>query len=352
MPILAVKIENEASLLMNEFFDYNGFCYAVSCSRLTRGAECIALEDFYECTVRSKQIENIPVIFVLDGEIIGWYKKAKIYRELQRISVFLEGNIEAGISEACLLARSQRIGSVNFGFKEKFYEVIESGDERFEFLERLTQRPANGLKISFACSGSFYSGDRLRMIAHQYRDNPEAAKKHQLAFCLEKCGQAAEHVMSDKCQDIRELKTMYDYAKQAVLYDRTSADVWYYMAMACEQLGFVKEGLKAVEKAIDIEPDGDDLLVLKGHLLYALKKYDEAAACYQEAVEINPDDGYFLCLGQVRLAQGNVDSAYKAYKKVSDKEILNECGINLKDMEKRWPFVAVRGFSLKELFKK
>lgn len=352
MAILAVKVENEASLLLNEFFDYNGFCYAVSCSRMKRSEECISLEDFYECTVRSKWIENIPVIFVLDGAIIGWYKKAKIYRELQRISVFLEGNIKAGISDACLLSRSERIGSIEFDFKEKFYEVIESGDERLGFLEILTERPVKGLSISFARSDSFYSGDRLRLTAQKYRGAPEAAKKQQLAYCLEKCAETAEHIMSDRCRDIRELKTMYDYAKQAVVYNRGSADAWYYAAMACEQLGFVKEGLKAIEKALEIEADGDDLLVLKGHLLYALEKYSEAAACYQEAIEINPDDSYFLCLGQARIAQGNVDSAYKAFKKISDKEMLKECGINLKDMEKRWPFVAVRGFSLKELFKK
>lgn len=351
MPVLAVKIENEASLLMNEFFDYHGFCYAVSKSRLEGGSECIALEDFYECTVQSTVIKNIPVIFVADGKIAGWYKKAEIYRSLQRIAVFLEGNICAPIAEVCLLPKSERISGFAFDFKEKLYEVVETGDERLKQILTMLEKPVKTLDISYARSVSFYFGDRLRLTAARYKNNTKQAKAAQLNACIEQCAKTALRVMNDECKDIRELKTMYDYAKQALVYDRNSTDGWYYMAMACEQLGFVKEGLKAIEKALSAEADGDDLMVLKGHLLYALKKYDEAAACYREAIEICPEDGYRMCLGQAYLAAGNMDAAYKAYKNVSDKSVLEAAGVNLKAMEKRWPFVAMRGFSLKELFK-
>lgn len=351
MPVLAVKIENEASLLMNEFFDYHGFCYAISRSRVAGNVECMALEDFYECTVQSTIIKNIPVIFVADGKIAGWYRQAEIYRALQRVSVFLEGNICAQTGAACLLPKSERICHVPFNFKEKFYEVIESGDERHEKLLEILQKPVKSIEISYAKADSFYSGDRLRLTASKYKNDIKQAKAAQLQLCIEQCAQIALNVMNDKCRDIQELKTMYAYARQALVYDRNAVDGWYYMAMACEQLGFVKEGLKAIDKALAAEDDGDDLLVLKGHLLYALKKYDEAADCYRAAIEICPEDGYHMCLGQAYFAAGQMDAAYKAYKNVADKSLLEAAGINLKAMEKRWPFAAVRGFSLKELFK-
>ena len=351
MPVLAVKIENEASLLMNEFFDYNGSCTAISRSRLEGGSECIALEDFYECTVQTDKIENIPVVFVFDGKIVGWYRQAEVYRRLLRISVFLEGNIRAKIWEVCLLPKSERVEGFDFNFKEKFYEVIESGDVRLLRLTRLMNQEVRTLDISYGKADSFFSGDRLRMIGAPFRNDMTRAALAKAKYCIERCGETAMRVMRDECRDIRELKTMYDYAKQALVYDRKSVDALYYMAMACQQLGFIKEGLKAIGKAISAEPDGDDLLILKGHLLYALEKYGEAEACYKAAIEICPEDSYKMCLGNVQFAAGNVDEAYKTYKGIEDKLLLEEAGINLKAMEKRWPFAAVRGFSLKDLFK-
>lgn len=351
MPVLAVKIENEASLLMNEFFDYNGSCTAISRSRIEGGSECIALEDFYECTVQTDMIENIPVIFVSEGKIVGWYKKANVCRKLLRISVFLEGNIRAKIWDVCLLPKSERVDGFDFNFKEKFYEVIESGDVRFARLTRLLNEDVRLLDISYAKADSFFSGDRLRMIGMKFQGDMKRASAAKAVYCIDQCGETARRVMSDECSDIRELKTMYDYAKQALIYDRKSVDALYYAAMACEQLGFIKEGLKFIGKAIASEPDGDDLFVLKGHLLYAFGKYGEAEACYKTAIEICPEDNYRMCLGNVQFAAGNVDEAYKTYKGVEDKSLLEAAGINLKAMEKRWPFVAVRGFSLKDLFK-
>lgn len=351
MPVLAVKIENEASLLMNEFFDYNGSCFAISRSRLAGAEACIALEDFYECTVQTEVLKDIPVVFVADGKIAGWYKRAAIYRRLQRISVFLEGNICAKVTDVCLLPKAGRIGGTEFNFKEKLYEVIESGDVRFESLMEMMANAAVSLNIAYTKADSFFSGDRLRLTGAQYKNDMKRAASAKAAYCIERCSETARRVMGDGCSDIRELKTMYDYAKQALIYDRKSVDALYYLAMACEQLGFIKEGIKAIEKALEKEPDGDDLLVLKGHILYALEKYDEAEGCYKEALEICPDDGYRMCLGNVQFVSGNVDAAYKTYKSVEDKSLLDMAGINLKAMEKRWPFVAVRGFSLKDFFK-
>ncbi len=353
MAILAVKIEHEASLLMNEFFDYNGLCCAISCSRGERREECINLEDFYECTIRTNRIEDVPVVFLAEDQIIGWYEKAEICRSRRHISMFLEGNMTAPSVSARLLPKSERISGIPFNFQNKFYEVIESGDERLDRIQNLMNTAKSFVPICFSQAGSFYSADRLRLIGQKYRKNKEEAFRKMYDYCIEKCEETAQRVMNDLCMDIRELKTMYAYAKQSLIYQKNSVDGLYYLAMACDQLGFVKEGLKAIGKAVQAEPDGDDLYVMKGHLLFAAQKYEEAAQSYQEAVDINPDDNYLIYLAQTKAVQGNMDAAYKIYKKVSDPSLLDEKGIRLKDMERRWPFAAaIRGFSLKDLFRK
>ena len=47
MAILAVKIDNRATLRMNEFFDYAGQCWALSTDREQDGVMGAELEDFY-----------------------------------------------------------------------------------------------------------------------------------------------------------------------------------------------------------------------------------------------------------------------------------------------------------------
>jgi len=349
MALMAVKIENEASLMMNEFFDYNGTCWAVTAERSGRKKECTCLEDFYECTVQTEWLEDVPVLFVVEGQVAGWYRSAKIYRNRQIISAFLEGNVCARTLDVRLLARDSRIPCPEINFEHQMYAVIEQDDERYGHLTAMMEGKKHFIEIRYDLVQSFYSGDRVRM-AGASQVNSRAAVKQMRDYCIEKCGEYAGKVMSDQCRDIRELKTMYHYAKAALKYDSKCVDGLYYLAMACEQLGFVKEGFKAIEKALLMEPDGDDLLALKGHLLFSSGKYEAAAQKYQEAYEIQPLDGYLMCTGQAWFALGNVDQAYKAYQKVSDKKLLEDSGINLKDMERRWPFVALRGFSLKDFF--
>ena len=127
-------------------------------------------------------------------------------------------------------------------------------------------------------------------------------------------------------------------------------DGYYYKAMAEEQLGFVKEGLRSVNRALQLEPDGADIIALKANLLAAMGSYEDAAALYSESFDISGYESYLLVKGRVLLMMGNVDAAYKVFREITDRELLLAAGINLKDMEHRWPFVAIRG--LKSLLKK
>ncbi|MFR4970659.1 MAG: hypothetical protein ACLTDC_08890 [Lachnospiraceae bacterium] len=75
MAILVVRIEDASTLLMNEFFDYNGRCYALTRSRKKNTDVCINLEDFYEGTVSGgESLADIPVAFAAHKHWDGGWK--------------------------------------------------------------------------------------------------------------------------------------------------------------------------------------------------------------------------------------------------------------------------------------
>ena len=143
--------------------------------------------------------------------------------------------------------------------------------------------------------------------------------KKPLDICIEQCTALAERLMNDEIENIIEIKVLWEYAKLAVTYNSRSADGYYYQAMAEEQLGFVRQGLKSIDKALKLEDDGDDMYALKGNLLMAYGKIEEAVKMYRLANEIHPMEDYRRIL---------------------------------KNMEKQWPYVAVRGFKLKNVFRR
>lgn len=344
MAILAIRIEDAASILLNEFFDYGGQCWAISRDRKKNTEECMPLEDFYECTIRTEWLDDVPVVFVCDDHIIGWYTSARIYRKLKVLSPFMEGNIVADVRQAKLLASGQKTDSIQLEFEDQYYKVIDEYDVLHVKLSEMMKDPGlKTIEIRFDLLPSGYDGKKVRMAAGIGKRQSDAAFK-MADYCLDQCNEIAYKAMNDQCRDIRDFKTMYDYASEVTKMLSKNTDGWYYLAMACEQTGRVKEGIKAIEKALALEPDGDDLIALKGHLLFAMERYEQAITCYQEAHDISPEDGYLLCIGQTYLVMGKVDMAYKAYKRISDPEVLKEKGIDLKDIEHRWPFVAIRNF--------
>lgn len=61
------------------------------------------------------------------------------------------------------------------------------------------------------------------------------------------------------------------------------ADGYYYEAMADEQLGRVRQGMKAIEKALRIEPEAADLMAVKGQLLVGMNRNEAAAQWFHKA---------------------------------------------------------------------
>ena len=363
MAILAVRIEDEGTLRFNEFFDYNGKCYALSKSRASSCATGIVLEDFYECTVLTDWIEDIPVIFLWEDpsnkkmKICGWYRKAKIWRKVMQPCLFLEGNICARSLDAVMLTAASRPEAVRplpertVDFGDKMYRVIENDEDGYEQLEAIMEKawPQETIRYDLVPSAMDKGAIRREAAALMGACGGDS-RKARYEVCIRQCMAYGQMLMDDACKDIGDIKTLRDYGKMAVTLRSGQADGYYYEALADEHLGFVKEGLKAVNKALNIEPDGADILALKANLLADMGDYSQAASLYSESFDISADEAYLLMKGRVLFIMGNVDGAYEVYRRITDKELLEAAGINLNDMERRWPFVAIRG--LKNLLKK
>lgn len=162
----------------------------------------------------------------------------------------------------------------------------------------------------------------------------------------------AGRLMGDACRDICEIRALELYAEQACVLNGRAADGYYYLAMACHQLGQVKKGMKAIEKALKLEPEAADILAMKGNLLISMGYAEAAAGLFHKAWTSEGDEDYLILEGRAWMFKGQMDRAMACLKQVSNKQALEDAGINLKDMERRWPFINVRGFSLRHLLGK
>ena len=364
MAILLVRVEEQASLPMNEFFDYDGICWALSRSRSASGTECIRLDDFYDSDVSAAEIAPVTVVFVCkedslkvdeDGWIkigdseddrgwqaVGWYRSARVFRNLQLPSLFLEGNIRADARDVTLLPLKDRFPvecsfkTENGGFlgkheEETFYEVVETMDNRHDELRRrIDSYQGQGEFLSFA----------------QAQARPQAGLLRSYESCIDRCSQIAEALMSDECQDIRQIKEMQICAQKAASLRRNDADGHYYLAMASYHLGQVKKAAKAIGRAQALEPDAADIMALKASILVSMGHIPDAAKLFHEAWLEDADEDYLIMEGRTYMNAGQMDQAHACFKKVSDEELLAANGINLKDMEKKWPFMNLRGITL------
>lgn len=320
MAILAVKIDDRATLRMNEFFDYAGFCWALSKDREQDGIMGAELEDFYDATVRSSQMDDVPVVFVYEDQILGWYKKAVVYRYIRRPSLFMEGNICANVRDVCLLLKPEPFSGMNFG-KEKNYLVIEKGDIRYEMLVRLIETSKGPFE---AVEYAKVPMDGRRKLSVKCR-----TPKERIGHLLELCEIFAQEIMDDQCSGIGTIKALSEISLEATRMEAANVNAWYYHAMANYHLGNVKKGLKSIDRAIRLEPNADDLLVMKGNLMVSNGCLEEALTCYESAYAIVPDDSYYVMAGQACRCMGNRIAADQYYKKVKDSEVLEEFGITL-----------------------
>lgn len=339
MAILMIRIEDIRSLPLNEFFDYNNHCYALTRSRTLQEDVCIDLEDFYDASFQTEQLSGIPVIFVSEDSsshalsLLGWYKKAEIYRKSQRKSLFMEGNVVADAADVVKLPTPQELKGFRWLTGGQLYDVIEPEDSRYPMLESLISR-----NLPSGSAGNAFLRYPYLLVT---TDNKAM---HNYEACIHYCDEFAAMIMQDECEDIRGIKALEQYASRAASLKRESADGHYYLAMAYDQLGFIRPGMKAIEKALRLEPDAPDLHGEKASLLTGMGYLTQAASEYQKAYELSEEEDYLLMEGRVLLMNRQIQQGYECLRAIKDQSLLEKAGIHLQDLESRWPFINVRGF--------
>ncbi len=336
MAYLLIKIEDTASLALNEFFDYNGRCYALAGSRSGDEGDSFRMEEFYEASRDTEELEDIPVFFAAGDDrepvILGWYRRAKISKKVKNLSLFLQGNVEADAQEAVLLPEENWTVRIRWQAPGQTHEVVEEEDMRYAILQKLLQKEPE--------ENAF-----LRYAKAAVRLEPKLVSQPEK--CLEYCGQLARVLLDNQCQDISEIKLLEQYAAKMKAKCPKNPDGYYYHALACCHLGFFRDGMKSIQKAIQLEPEAADLQALKGMLLAEKGYYQDSAACLHEAYEKNREEEYLLLEGRVFSFAGQMDRAYECFAVVQDQTLLADAGIHLQDMEKRWSFADLLSFRRK-----
>ncbi len=355
MAILLVRVLYENSLPLNEFFDYNGYCYA------NYGVNIL---DFYEATAKTEALSDITVVFVNSegSKIIGWYEKAEVSAKSQTISLFLEGNIKAKASDAVFLeeavelsdySRSQRISKSVYDVASqseqttkpqasqsvqttepkviqpgRSYEVIECEDCRYDLLMDFIRQ-------------ADYKNVMLRYPFVNIETDERSRKS--LEMTRQYCQVLAGNLMEDNCNGIMDIKALEKYAKQLIKLSHNDSDGYYYHSMACYQLGLVRDAMKSIEKAIQIDGEEADFLAQKANILCSMKHYGEAQKLYKQAFLLENDEIYRIYEGRALILMGQMEQAYKIFDSVEDKQMLEDCGIatKLETMDKKWSFSKI-----------
>ncbi len=113
-----------------------------------------------------------------------------------------------------------------------------------------------------------------------------------------------------------------DYAKainlfkKAVKENKNDAPSWYWLGTAYLKKGKLKDGVKAMERAVQIDPKRESRVVGLA-LAYMLSRNSKAQATARQALELNPKnvDAHYL-LGQIAIQNGSFNIAYERANKV------------------------------------
>ena len=106
--------------------------------------------------------------------------------------------------------------------------------------------------------------------------------------------------------------------EQAIAIDPGFALAYAGLANACGQYHewreqhprWIERGMAACERGIALQPNLPELLVARGRLAYAQKKYDEARDCAEQAIQRKPNcEGVYDVLGRALFVSGEVQRA-------------------------------------------
>ncbi|MBE6022075.1 MAG: tetratricopeptide repeat protein [Cellulosilyticum sp.] len=261
------------------FQHVNGYYYGYG-----EGMDTFPIEKFEGVSSSDEAVHDVTVIWTAhnrkgENKVIGWYKKATIYKEMKE-SLSLD-------SERTIFKYSIKAPA-----KEALLLPVE--------LRLLDARPME--------EGVYFESDEsvirdIAMYIHNYQD--------------------------DKMNFVFQEK---DLEGKSVL---NFPEFEMYFAKADEFLGkdLYGRAVRCFNKAIEVEPELAIGYECKGSIFLSLKMYDEALKIYQKVLELEPDnEGATYCMGLINGLLGNYEESLEYYNtylqmRKNDHNALAERGI-------------------------
>lgn len=261
-------------------FQYvNGYYYGYG-----EGLDEIAIEEIDGVNVSDEVAEDVTIVWTAknrkgENKVIGWYKKATVYRTLkQNISLDSERTI----------------------FK---YSIKAPAREALLLPVELRLLDAKPMKEGICFEKDEHVIRDISMYIHNYQDD-------QMNF-----------VFKEKDLEGQSILNFSEYEMYFAKADEFLAKDLYGKAVRC------------FNKAIAVEPELAIGYECKGSIFLSLKMYNEALAIYKRVLEIEPDNqGATYCMGLIYGLLGEYENSlgyYNEYleKRKSDMNALAERGI-------------------------
>ncbi|GAB4470065.1 MAG: hypothetical protein OHK0029_42840 [Armatimonadaceae bacterium] len=123
-------------------------------------------------------------------------------------------------------------------------------------------------------------------------------------------------------QQVEAYRLAYESAEKAAQLDAKNTGAWRVMASTALELRRYGNGLEAVGKAIALEPDDWRNHYLRGNLLAADNKPQDAQAAFEKAVSLAPEEPQALTgLGKLQLANATRDDEVKTAAATLEKSL-------------------------------
>ena len=270
------------------FQHVNGYYYGYG-----EGMDQFPIEQFEGISEADNQVDDVTVVWTAhnrkgENKVIGWYKKATIYREVkEKLSLDSERTVFKHIIKAPA--------------KEALLLPVE--------LRLLDAKPME--------EGIYFEEDEtvirdIAMYIHNYQDD-------QMNF-----------VFKEKDLEGKSILNFPEY------------EMYFAKADEFLQKDLYGRAIRCFNKAIEVEPDLAIGYECKGSIFLSLKMYDEALKVYQKVLELEPDnEGATYCMGLINGLLGYYEESLKYYNtylqmRKNDTNALAERGIvyyQLNDLE-------------------
>ena len=261
------------------FQNVNGYYYGYG-----EGLDEIPIEQFEGVTEADDSVDDVTVIWTAhnrkgENKVIGWYKKATIYRKM---SETLSLDSERTVFKYSIKAPAREALLLPVEFRLLDAQPMEEG-LYFEKDEKVIRD--------------------IAMYVHNYQDD-------QMNF-----------VLKDKDLNGVSILNFPEY------------EMYFAKADEFLQKDLYGRAIRCFNKAISEEPELAIGYECKGSILLSLKMYDEALAVYKKVLELEPDnEGATYCMAFISGLLGQYEESleyYNTYLKMrkSDMNALAERGI-------------------------